>query len=316
MATKIRAHVVTATPTYTGQVESEYSAALAIASAHCIMRGIMIDPRFAPGFSLVEYARNWLVAEFLSIKSATHLFWIDADLYFQPDRVATFVNLSLTRDLDVIAGVYTTKTDDTDRRMYPYAALGPVVNDVQEADRVPGGFMCMTRRAVEKVVERCEWHEIDDGGQKRMSPRVFNLVLRGNKLHGEDYIACARLRDAGFKVYVYPDVQFKHWGRKAWPAHLSEQLALEKAEGKVGQGHPDAWKTNTERDTRSVLHQSADSDPSFSEGRDSRRDSAAELGAGGERPADSELISAGATAGGASGGLVDSDKSGGDISAA
>jgi hypothetical protein len=284
---------VTATPTYTGDVCSDYAMALSVASSHCMLRGMMIDPRLAPGFSLVEYGRNWLVAEFLSIKNATHLFWIDSDLYFQPDRIHTFVDLSIRRGIDVLAGIYTTKNDDDTKRMYPYAALGPVVDGVQEADRVPSGFMCMTRQAVEKVVETCEWMEIENGEQNRLSPRMFDLFLHKKRLYGEDYIACARFRDAGFKVYVYPDVQFKHYGRKAWPAHLSEQLALEEKSGIEGQGSPDVWKRNAEGSVIHVLHQSASRDASFSESGDSRRDATAECSAGSERPADSEPVSAG-----------------------
>ena len=68
------AHVMTATPSYTGDVCCDYAMSLSIASAHCVLRGIWIEPRMAPGFSLVEYARNWLVAEFLESEKFTHLF--------------------------------------------------------------------------------------------------------------------------------------------------------------------------------------------------------------------------------------------------
>lgn len=306
--TKPLAHIMTATPTYTGDVNADYALSLALASAHCYRNGMIVDPRFAPGFSLVEYGRNWLVAEFLATTNATHLFWIDSDLYFQPNRVHTFVDLMLKRGIDVLAGVYTTKDEDDAKRMYPYASLGPVENGIQEAERVPGGFMCMSRRAIEAVVAKCETMWIEQNGENRLSPRMFDTMLHKKRLFGEDYIACARLIDAGFKVYVYPDVHFKHYGRKAWPAHLSEQLALEEKEGVEGQGSPAVWKRNAERSViHHVLHQSADSDASVPASGDSGRDAAAECSPGSERIADSEPVSAGEATSRLAAGLVRAD---------
>jgi|SRR6185437_1101467 len=235
---KPKAHIITATPTYTGDVCCDYANCLSLAGMHCILRNVWIEPRFAAGFSLVEYARNWLVAEFLQNKAATHLFWIDSDLFFQPDAVYKMV----ARGKDVIAGVYSTKHETSP--VFPYTALGPVVDGLQEAERVPGGFLCMTRKAVEKVVSTCEWHEIDHNGEQRMSPRFFDLRLDGKHLVGEDYIASERLRKAGFKIYVETDISFKHYGRKAWNANLAKTLQKEKEQGFEGQGSDTAWEKN------------------------------------------------------------------------
>ena len=281
------AHILTCTPTYSGDVCAAYAMCLALASSHCMAHNMILDPRFAPGFSLVEYGRNWLVSEFLKTKNATHMFWIDSDLFFQPDKIVAMVNLGL----DVVAGVYTTK-HETDP-IYPYTALGPVKNGIQEADKVPGGFMCMSRRAVEAVVETCQWHEVVHNGETRLCPRFFDLYLEGHKLHGEDFIACARLRHAGFKIWVYPDVNFQHYGRRAWPANLAEQLKFEDKSKFVGQNNPDAWKKNETESLTHVIYKSADRDAGISASGDSGRDAAAELGAGSERSADSQPVSAG-----------------------
>jgi hypothetical protein len=235
--TKLNAKVMVATPTYTGDVVSDYALCLCFAGIHCLQRRILLDPRFAPGFSLVEYGRNWLVAEFLA-SDDTHLFWIDADLFFDPKSIARMIE----RNVDVIAGVYTTKHETAP--VFPYLALGPAVDGVQTAERVPGGFLCMSRRAVEKVVESCDWHEIDHNGEKRRSPRFFDLRLDGDKLVGEDFIACERLRKAGFKIHVETDITFKHYGRKAWTDNLARVLAEEAATGFSGQGTSTAWKNN------------------------------------------------------------------------
>lgn len=238
---KPTAHIVTATPSYTGLVECDYSGALAVASMHLALRGMLLNPKFAPGFSLVEYGRNWLLAEALSIPQMTHLLWIDADLYFQPDAIFRLVN----RNLPVVAGVYTTKSDEPGRCIYPYTALGPVENGLQEAERVPGGFLMMQRAVVEDVCSKVPWLPIEHMGETRQSPWFFDTLTVDGKRVGEDFVASARLREAGYKIFVETDLTFKHYGRKAWPANLARTLEQEAETGFDGQGTKAAWSKNT-----------------------------------------------------------------------
>lgn len=238
---KPTAHIVTATPSYTGTVECDFAGSLAIASMHLALRGMMLNPRFAPGFSLVEYGRNWLMAEFLSIKTATHLLWIDSDLFFQPDAIHKLV----MRDLSVVCGVYTTKSDEPGKCIYPYTALGPEENGLQEAERVPGGFLLMQRAVVEDVCSKVIWAPIDHMGETRSTPWFFDTIFIDGKKVGEDYIASARLREAGYKIFVETDLTFKHYGRKSWPANLAKTLQQERETGFDGQGTQAAWAKNT-----------------------------------------------------------------------
>ena len=228
----VEGYIMTATPAYSGDNCTDFTASLALAAQHCILRGVWLEPRFANGFSLVEYARNWFVAEFLASK-ATHLFWIDSDLYFPPDAIYKL----FSKKLDVVAGVYVTKHETNP--IFPYQAVGPVdeKTGLQLASKVPGGFLCMSRNAIEKTVRTCKWHEIDHNGDKRNSPRLFDLQMDGNKkLVGEDFVACERLRKAGFKIYVEPNISFIHYGRRGWKGNLAETLKEEAALGFEGQG--------------------------------------------------------------------------------
>src|SRR6478736_4130238 len=113
---KLNGHIMVATPSYNAATHIDYTGALCLAGQQCILKGVFLDPKFAPGFSLVEYGRNWLVAEFLESK-ATHLFWIDDDLFFDP----TAIYKLYSRGKDVICGVYTNKHQQ--KPTYPYLAL-------------------------------------------------------------------------------------------------------------------------------------------------------------------------------------------------
>lgn len=229
----VKAHILVATPTYTGEVANEFSQTMTLAAQQCIMRGVFLDPRFASGFSLVEYARNWLVKQFLD-SSATHLLWYDADVFAQPDAI----HRMYARDLDVVGGCYVAKHPTAP--FFPYEAAGPVVNGLQKTIKVPGGFLLMKRHVVEKVCETVEWIELEHEGVTSTIPRMFDLEVRdikgSKRLVGEDYIACERIRTAGFDIYVETDVDFIHFGRKGWPGNLAKTLREEARSGFEGQG--------------------------------------------------------------------------------
>lgn len=272
----LRAHIMTATPTYTGDVCSDYAGALALATGHCLINRIFLTPRFAPGFSLVEYGRNLLVAWFLAEPKFTHLFWLDSDLFFPPNALAQLV----LRNLDCVCGVYPTKSDE--KSFFPYTALGPPQeNGLQEAERVPGGFLCMSRRCVETVAAKCDRMLIEHQGTEYDAPRFFDLFLHKKKLFGEDYIACARIRDAGFKVWVDTDLTFKHWGRKSWNGNLAEALSREVGTDFDGQMNPKNWKKNEADALNHVINESAAGEAGVPESGPDRRDAGADSSSGG-----------------------------------
>lgn len=244
---KVRAVVTVATPTYNGTVRHDYCAALTLAAIQCAQYGIILEPVFAPGMSLVEYARNFLVKKFLDRKIATHLMWIDDDLGFDPDAILRM----FAADKDAIAGVYPTKSDKAS--IFPYTAFGPVDDKgVQLAEIVPGGFLMLKRHVVEKVVSECkEQHIIECDGEEHLCSRVFDLRLDGNKLIGEDYVFCERVRRAGFPIHVLTNINFIHYGTRGYAGNLAQQLAKEADYNKehgtqLGQGCEVAHKANAE----------------------------------------------------------------------
>ena len=56
--------------------------------------------------SLISRARNTLTAKFLDMPDATHLFFVDADIGWEPWHLLVLLN----RDVDVIGGLYPMKT--------------------------------------------------------------------------------------------------------------------------------------------------------------------------------------------------------------
>lgn len=234
----VRAFVFVATPCYSGTVASDYAAALTLAAIHCARRSIFLEPVFVSNCSLVDLARNYLVAEFLATKHATHLFWIDDDLGFSATAIAKIVE----RDLDCVAGVYTTKADDKGI-IYPYTPVGDILpNGLQRAERVPGGFMCLKRHVVEKMVANCtEWANIEMSGKTRKSPLLFFCRNDVEGYVGEDFTFCEKLNHLGIPIWVETDINFLHYGRRGWPANLAKSFGIESQDPSRVKGREEAY---------------------------------------------------------------------------
>lgn len=226
-----------ATPTYTGSLDHQYLACYIPMLIHSLKNRVQVDFRVEAGFSLIQYARNFLVYQFLKNEDYTHMLWIDADLGFDPTALVRMLN----RKVDVIGGVYTNKNPTTPK--YPYIAAGSVVDGMQEAYHIPGGFMLVSREAVKAVADKCPTHFMEHGGVEYEVANCFDLLLDTDtkRFKGEDFVYCDRLRAAGYKIYIETDISFLHVGRREWPGNLSRTLIEEEKKGVVGQGHKDAW---------------------------------------------------------------------------
>lgn len=222
--------IMAACPTYTGQVVVPFLQSYVASWAHLATNGVQMELVVANHFTLVQFARNYLLAKFLSDPTYTHILWLDADLGWSYDAVLKM----LMRKRDVVAGVYPTKTG---KPIFPYLAAGPAQkNGLQLAERVPTGFMLCSRESVEKVVNAVQWHDLDHMGERVKVPNVFDLVQEGKDYWGEDFVFCKRLRSQGCEIWVEPDIDFMHIGMNAWRGNLRHQL--ENAPGGVLDGTP------------------------------------------------------------------------------
>jgi hypothetical protein len=223
MQTDLRACIMVATPSYNGVTAFECAISMQVATILCLARGVLLHWIFVNGFSLIQCARDWLTAEFLSRPEFTHLLWLDDDVGFDPDGILKLID----SDLDVVGGVYPVKNDSSTR--FPYEPAGDAVGYLQPVSRLPGGFLLVKRAAVEAVAKRCEVYDLPFGDEVRRTSHVFDVLLiddpakPGSRIIlGEDYLFSRRLIDAGYPLYARTDITFSHVGRHAWTGRLSD----------------------------------------------------------------------------------------------
>lgn len=181
--------------------------------------GISSTAWFLPGLQFVDVARNFIVTEFLQNHSdKTHLFFIDDDVGFSPvDKVVEFIN----RPEDIVAGIYPLRKDGPPQE-YP-CMLDFEGDTLKEADhlvkgiQIPMGFTCIRRHVLEALARKCETYSFPHAEEGDKT--VYNIFERGpiDQIYmGEDVHFSRKVQEAGFSIWVDPDIDFTHRGSKVW----------------------------------------------------------------------------------------------------
>jgi hypothetical protein len=226
----LRARVMVATPCYTGYVAYECAESMRQATVWCAQQGVVLDWQFVICCSVIQHARNWLTAVFLENKEYSHLLWLDADEGFEPNAIMKLIDSGL----DVIGGVYPQKYDQPTQ----FIPMGPEVEGpIQRMRLLQGGFLMLRRHVMEELASRSETFGMSVGGEWRLCPHVFDLVITvdpfnpkypdGKVLAGEDYILSCKLVEAGYELYARTDIQFVHVGRHRWSGSAARRRRQE-----------------------------------------------------------------------------------------
>jgi hypothetical protein len=78
------------------------------------------------------------------------------------------------------------------------------------ANRVPTGFLCISRKVIEEMA--AEARQLDIHGQDGPVPELFYTKIGDdNRFIGEDYAFCDDyVKKYGKPIHVWPDIDFSH----------------------------------------------------------------------------------------------------------
>ncbi len=192
--------------------------------------------------SLINRARNNVVAKFMAFDKSTHLMFIDADIAWEPEAIIKL----LWHDKDVITAAYPIKQIEWGRveenvkaGMSKDALLENsvrfVVNPVKSADNrtlnvsngaieifdAGTGFMLIKKEVIHQLIEKHpELKYNDDTGalndeEKNWTYAFFNSYIDPhlNRFLSEDYGFCRYWQNIGGKIWVEPGIELTHIGR-------------------------------------------------------------------------------------------------------
>jgi len=163
--------------------------------------------------SLISRARNTLTAKFLEQTDSTHLFFVDADIGWEPWHLLVLLN----RDVDVIGGLYPMKTMPIKWVVNGFEGAEEGPDGFQEVSKAGTGFLLMKRGVFEKLNSHpaVKPYKNDIGLDPKYDKNLktyFDTAVRQGRYYSEDWTFCENWRDIGGKVYVDKRVLLRHSG--------------------------------------------------------------------------------------------------------
>lgn len=226
-----QANIFFATPCYSGLITDQYFLSMFRATQHLMKLGIDFRITTIRNESLVTRARNILTAMFLE-SPCTHLFFIDADIEFDPESVIRAIGL----DKEIIAGAYPKKTLPIQyainlKVLDPSTGKINVDRGAVEVIDASTGFFCIKREVIEKMtVEYPHLHYKNDASlDPKFNKHCYaffdtHLDEKDNRYLSEDYYFCRLAQQMGIKVWIDPSTKLNHVGSYTFEGNVAQIL--------------------------------------------------------------------------------------------
>lgn len=214
-------HVMVAIPAYTGTIHLGTMRSLFTDLLALQARGDVWSLHDECGNALIADARALIVAQFLA-SPADVLVFIDSDVCWEAGALLKL----LDHDVDMVAGIYPQRKDPIN---YCVKWINKpelhAVNGLLEVEGVPAGFMKLSRKQLESMVEQYPDSEFFvENAPNQKAWALFADYRIGRHKMGEDYSFCKRWTDMGGKVWIDPEIKMGHTGNKTFYGHLGEYL--------------------------------------------------------------------------------------------
>lgn len=175
--------------------------------------------------SLISRARNTLTAKFLEQEGATHLFFVDADIGWEPWHLLVLLN----RDVDVIGGLYPMKTMPIKWVVNGFEGAEEGTDGLQEVSKAGTGFLLMKREVFGKMNSHpaVKPYKNDIGLDPKYDKHLktyFDTAVRQGRYYSEDWTFCENWRDLGGRIWVDKRVLLRHSGSYVFCMENQTQL--------------------------------------------------------------------------------------------
>lgn len=211
--------VVLATPTLT-RPRPEHLAAVGASVPALDTAGIGHQMVFEVGCPYISHARATMLRKALDAGAEAVVF-IDHDLSWRPEDLVALIRT----EGEVVAGTYRYKKDDEEYmgaiHCHPDGRPQVLPDGCIRADRVPAGFLKVTRAAVRRFMRA--YPELVYGDPERPSVDLFNHGAHDGVWYGEDMAFSRRWRAIG-EIKLLPDLDLTHHGDKAYPGNYHQFL--------------------------------------------------------------------------------------------
>lgn len=258
-------HIFIATPCYGGQIGEPYFRSMMRFAIMCNKYDIKYTISTLANESLITRGRNTLTSFFMENNDATHLFFIDADIEFNPEDILRMV----AYDKPIVVGAYPKKainwdsiikasrnnqeeTPDTieghssnyvvnfdflkDKDGKPKPQVQVVDNLVKLKDGGTG-FMCIKKEVIQQMFDKhADLKYVNDiNVDPKFEPfmyALFDCIIDpdSRRYLSEDYTFCRRWQDMGGDVWLDPRTALNHVGHYTFRGNI-RKLFTGKSDG-------------------------------------------------------------------------------------
>lgn len=238
-----RKKVIIATPFYEMRGFSPYIRSLLSSTKLLTQMGIDWDYWEIAGDSYVERAKNTIMNKFVEDPANTDLFIIDSDMEWNPTALLELLRL----DEEIVTGSYPQKNAwgkftgipelvTEDGKTHPIGRVLSNGSALIKAGYLAGGFMRIRREALERFVEAYPQHRYRDTSADPGYPeRIYTefCCCENAKMNeeddialrwGEDRVMGKRFKAIGIDSWIYPAIEFGHYGIKGWKGNFDTWL--------------------------------------------------------------------------------------------
>ena len=248
-------HIFIATPCYGGQLGEPYFRSMMRFAILCNKYDIKYTISTLANESLITRGRNTLTSFFMENSEATHLFFIDADIEFNPEDILRMV----AYDKPIVVGAYPKKainwhsimeatrndpeeTPDTiEGHSSNYVVNFDFVKDV-DGNKTPQvqivdnlvklkdagtGFMCIQKEVIQQMFD---WYPEtkyvnDINVDQKFEPfmyALFDCIIdpESRRYLSEDYTFCRRWQEKGGDVFLDPRTALNHVGHYTFRGNI------------------------------------------------------------------------------------------------
>ncbi len=252
------------TPCYGGMVHVNYTCALLKTIELCQRLSIKVLTEFTKNESLVQRARNHLIAKAMHNPNTTHIIFIDSDITWSARDIISLI----LHDKEIVGGIYPFKTFYLDKLndekemeklkqkytnkvhqtlSFPEflkqnllkfnlnftAGQQRVQKNLLPIRHLATGFMMLQRSSVEKMMEHyahtkfeCDTGHLK-GDENKFCYALFDCFIKDGHYYSEDWGFCDRWKNIGGDIYTDITITLGHTGVTDYYGRVLSTLELQ-----------------------------------------------------------------------------------------